>query len=145
MSYFNYVFISDFAKDLRIPKFMVPPASLRIYRNSTARYATQWVLTLTFPNKIGNYFNTIYPGITTMWPVLWTSESTPTIHKYAKLNMRVVSILYLFNSQSYSGNYSFVFYISHIFCFLFEWQQQTFDVSKISWADVFDNCFIIRK
>jgi len=31
----------DFAKDLRIPKFMVPPASLRIYRNSTARYATQ--------------------------------------------------------------------------------------------------------
>ena len=34
-------FRADFAKDLRIPKFMVPPASLRIYRNSTARYATQ--------------------------------------------------------------------------------------------------------
>ena len=31
----------DFAKALRIPKFMVAPASLRIYRNSTARYATQ--------------------------------------------------------------------------------------------------------
>jgi len=31
----------DFAKDLRIPKFMIAPASLRIYRNSTARYATQ--------------------------------------------------------------------------------------------------------
>ena len=37
-------FRADFAKDLRIPKFMVPPASLRIYRNSTARYATQWVI-----------------------------------------------------------------------------------------------------
>jgi len=31
----------DFAKALRIASFMVPPASLRIYRNSTLRYATQ--------------------------------------------------------------------------------------------------------
>ncbi|CAB4065749.1 GRGLCN [Lepeophtheirus salmonis] len=31
----------DFAKDLRIPTYMTPPASLRIYRNSTIRYATQ--------------------------------------------------------------------------------------------------------
>lgn len=39
----NIYFVTDFAKDLRIPKFMVPPASMRIYRNSTARYATQSV------------------------------------------------------------------------------------------------------
>ena len=39
----NNYFVTDFAKDLRIPKFMVPPASMRIYRNSTARYATQSV------------------------------------------------------------------------------------------------------
>ena len=37
----NYPNITDFAKALRVPKFMVPPASLRVYRNSTARYATQ--------------------------------------------------------------------------------------------------------
>ena len=36
--------ISDFAKALRMPTVIVKPASLRIYRNSTVRYATQWVL-----------------------------------------------------------------------------------------------------
>jgi hypothetical protein len=31
----------DFAKALRLPTVVIRPASLRIYRNSTARYATQ--------------------------------------------------------------------------------------------------------
>ena len=35
--------IPDFAKSLRIPTVIVRPASLRIYRNSTVRYATQYV------------------------------------------------------------------------------------------------------
>ena len=34
---------SDFAKALRMPTIIVRPASLRIYKNSTIRYATQWV------------------------------------------------------------------------------------------------------
>ena len=34
----------DFAKALRIPTVIIRPASLRIYRNSTVRYATQWVV-----------------------------------------------------------------------------------------------------
>ena len=33
--------IPDFAKALRMPTVIVKPASLRIYRNSTVRYATQ--------------------------------------------------------------------------------------------------------
>ena len=38
--HFSYIF-SDFAKALRMPTVIVRPASLRIYRNSTVRYATQ--------------------------------------------------------------------------------------------------------
>ena len=34
-------FIPDFAKALRMPTVIVKPASLRIYKNSTVRYATQ--------------------------------------------------------------------------------------------------------
>ena len=33
--------LADFAKTLRMPTLMVRPASLRIYKNSTVRYATQ--------------------------------------------------------------------------------------------------------
>ena len=32
---------TDFAKQLRMPTVIVRPASMRIYRNSTVRYATQ--------------------------------------------------------------------------------------------------------
>ena len=35
--------LTDFAKELRMPTVIIQPASLRIYRNSTVRYATQWV------------------------------------------------------------------------------------------------------
>ena len=35
------MFFLDFAKALRAPMFLVAPASLRIYRNSTLRYASQ--------------------------------------------------------------------------------------------------------
>jgi len=45
----------DFAKALRIPKFMVAPASLRIYRNSTARYATQNNYDVACPMNFKNY------------------------------------------------------------------------------------------
>jgi len=48
-------FRADFAKDLRIPKFMVPPASLRIYRNSTARYATQTNYDVACPMNFRKY------------------------------------------------------------------------------------------
>ena len=37
----NNSFSLDFAKALRAPMFLVAPASLRIYRNSTLRYASQ--------------------------------------------------------------------------------------------------------
>ena len=47
----------DFAKALRIASFMVPPASLRIYRNSTLRYATQWVHLLDLPIAISLSFD----------------------------------------------------------------------------------------
>ena len=36
-----HFYSSDFAKALRLPTVVIRPASLRIYRNSTARYATQ--------------------------------------------------------------------------------------------------------
>ena len=32
---------TDFAKELRMPTVIIRPASMRIYRNSTVRYATQ--------------------------------------------------------------------------------------------------------
>ena len=42
---FNYYYyFADFARSLRVPSFLVAPASLRIYRNSTLRYASQWVV-----------------------------------------------------------------------------------------------------
>ena len=84
---YNYTYfilvksISDFAKDLRIPKFMVAPASLRIYRNSTARYATQSVQRSFMSVK---YFPNLISGITMMLPVQWTSENIHMTLRFVK-------------------------------------------------------------
>jgi hypothetical protein len=39
--YISELCFADFARSLRVPSFLVAPASLRIYRNSTLRYASQ--------------------------------------------------------------------------------------------------------
>ena len=92
---------ADFAMYLRMPTLMVRPASLRIYRNSTVRYATQWVFSphlacsaycLYFGCiRYSKYKSFYVPGLTMMWLARWTFESIHTILKRAKWNMKAVS------------------------------------------------------